>query len=114
MTQPLATRSLGRTGLSVTTLGLGGAPLGDIYERLDDATAIATVVAAAENGISLFDTAPLYGQGSSEHRFGTALRRRPRDSYVLSTKVGRTSRRFCRMVSRLSAKARSSAIEGSR
>ena len=89
MTQPLATRSLGRTGLSVTTLGLGGAPLGDIYERLDDATAIATVAAAADCGISLFDTAPLYGQGSSEHRFGTALRRRPRDSYVLSTKVGR-------------------------
>jgi D-threo-aldose 1-dehydrogenase len=89
MTQPLATRRFGRTGLSVTTLGFGGAPLGDIYERLDDATAIATVEAAAEHGISLFDTAPLYGQGSSEHRFGTALRRRPRDSFVLSTKVGR-------------------------
>ncbi len=89
MTHSFPTRSLGRTGLTVTALGLGGAPLGDIYERLDDATAIATVAAAAESGISLFDTAPLYGQGSSEQRFGTALRRRPRDSFVLSTKVGR-------------------------
>ena len=89
MTHSLPTRTLGRTGLTVTALGFGGAPLGDIYERLDDATAIATVEAAAEHGISLFDTAPLYGQGSSEHRFGTALRRRPRDSFVLSTKVGR-------------------------
>ncbi|MFY0613246.1 MAG: aldo/keto reductase [Hyphomicrobiaceae bacterium] len=89
MTQQFATRRFGRTELSVTTLGLGGAPLGDIYEQLDDATAIATVEAAAEHGVSLFDTAPLYGQGSSEHRFGTALRRRPRDSFVLSTKVGR-------------------------
>ena len=89
MTDPLPTRVLGRTGLTVTALGLGGAPLGDIYERLDDATAIATVEAAAAHGVSLFDTAPLYGQGSAEHRFGTALRRRPRDSFVLSTKVGR-------------------------
>lgn len=85
----LATRTLGRTGLEVSTLGLGGAPLGDIYERLDDAMAIATVEAAAGAGIRLFDTAPLYGQGSAEHRFGTALRRVPRENYVLSTKVGR-------------------------
>jgi D-threo-aldose 1-dehydrogenase len=85
----LPLRSLGRTGLQVSALGIGGAPLGDIYERLDDATAIATVEAAAEAGITLFDTAPLYGQGSSEHRFGTALRRRPTGSFVLSTKVGR-------------------------
>ncbi|MFT5510334.1 MAG: D-threo-aldose 1-dehydrogenase [Hyphomicrobiaceae bacterium] len=88
-TPALETRTLGRTGLTVTALGLGGAPLGDIYEQLDDATAIATVEAAANAGVTMFDTAPLYGQGSAEHRFGTALRRRPRDSYVLSTKVGR-------------------------
>lgn len=89
MSPSLPTRTFGRTGLTVTTLGLGGAPLGDIYERLDDATAIDTVTAAAERGMTLFDTAPLYGQGSSEHRFGTALRRHPRENYVLSTKVGR-------------------------
>jgi D-threo-aldose 1-dehydrogenase len=82
-------RALGRTGLSVSSLGFGGAPLGDLYTALDDATAIATVEAAATAGITLFDTAPLYGRGLSEHRLGTALRRRPRSSFVLSTKVGR-------------------------
>jgi D-threo-aldose 1-dehydrogenase len=70
-------------------LGFGSAPLGDIYEVLDDAKATATVEAAAEAGVTLFDTAPLYGQGSAEHRVGTALRRRPAGSFVLSTKVGR-------------------------
>jgi D-threo-aldose 1-dehydrogenase len=85
----LPTRKLGRTDLDVTVLGFGSAPLGDIYEVLDDAKAIATVEAAAEAGVTLFDTAPLYGQGSAEHRVGTALRRRPAGSFVLSTKVGR-------------------------
>lgn len=86
---PLPTRALGRSGIAVTALGFGGAPLGDLYVALDDATAIAAVDAAAGAGITLFDTAPLYGRGLSEHRIGTALRRRPRASYVLSTKVGR-------------------------
>lgn len=86
---PLPTRKLGRTGLEVTTLGFGGAPLGDIYEELDDAVAIATVEEAGHTGVTLFDTAPFYGQGSSEHRVGTALRRQPPGSFVLSSKVGR-------------------------
>ena len=85
----LARRKLGRTGLDVTVLGFGSAPLGDIYEVLDDRTAIETVETAAEAGVNLFDTAPLYGQGSAEHRIGTAMRRRPKGSYVVSTKVGR-------------------------
>jgi D-threo-aldose 1-dehydrogenase len=75
--------------MEVTALGFGGAPLGDLYAPLDDAVAIATVEAAHDAGIGLFDTAPLYGRGLSEHRIGTALRRRPRASFVLSTKVGR-------------------------
>ena len=85
----IARRKLGRTGLDIAVLGFGSAPLGDIYEELDDQTAIDTVSAAAEAGVNLFDTAPLYGQGSAEHRIGTALRRRPRGSYFVSTKVGR-------------------------
>ena len=85
----LPTRTLGRTGLTVTALGLGCAPLGDIYERLDDQTALDTIQAAADGGITLFDTAPFYGQGIAEHRLGTILRRQPRDTFVLSTKVGR-------------------------
>jgi len=85
----LPTRALGRTGLPVTILGFGGAPLGDLYERLDEAAAIETVATAHELGMTLFDTSPHYGNGLSELRFGAALRRVPRDSYVLSTKVGR-------------------------
>lgn len=85
----IARRRLGRTGLEVTALGFGSAPLGDIYEVLDDRIAIETVETAAKAGVNLFDTAPLYGQGSAEHRIGTALRRRPKGSYIVSTKVGR-------------------------
>ena len=85
----LPRRFLGRTEIDVTAVGFGGAPLGDLYAPLDDPTAIATVEAAHDAGIRLFDTAPLYGRGLSEHRIGTALRRRPRASFVLSTKVGR-------------------------
>lgn len=89
MNAPLATRTVGRTSLQVPVLGLGGAPLGDLYERIPEGQADATIAMAYEAGIRLFDTAPLYGHGRSEHRFGHALRDRPRDSYVLSTKVGR-------------------------
>ncbi|MBV9531609.1 MAG: aldo/keto reductase, partial [Bradyrhizobium sp.] len=64
-------------------------PLGDLYARLDDVTAIATVERAFELGINLLDTSPLYGHGLSEHRCGTAIRRVPRQSIVLCTKVGR-------------------------
>ncbi len=82
-------RPLGRSGLAVSCLGLGGAPLGDLYERIPEERAIATLQAAYGSGIRLFDTAPLYGYGLSEHRFGHVLRQQPRDAYVLSTKVGR-------------------------
>jgi len=85
----LPARVLGRSGIVVSALGFGGAPLGDLYGELDDLAAITTVEAAARGGVTLFDTAPLYGRGLSEHRVGTALRRRPRASFVLSTKVGR-------------------------
>ena len=86
---PMPVRALGRSGLAVSVLGFGGAPLGDLYARLDDAAAIATVEAALDAGVTLVDTSPFYGSGLSEHRIGTAVRRRPRDAVVLSTKVGR-------------------------
>jgi D-threo-aldose 1-dehydrogenase len=85
----LAKRRLGRSNLEVTEIGFGSAPLGDLYTRLDDATAIATVSAALEGGITLIDTSPHYGNGLAEHRCGTALRRVTREGFVLSTKVGR-------------------------
>jgi D-threo-aldose 1-dehydrogenase len=70
-------------------LGFGGAPIGNLFERISDAAAEQTVAAAWDAGVRYFDTAPHYGAGLSEHRLGRALRDRPRDAYVLSTKVGR-------------------------
>jgi D-threo-aldose 1-dehydrogenase len=76
-------------GLGLTRLSLGGAPLGNLYAEITDAEAAATVAAAWQRGIRYFDTAPHYGLGLSERRLGAALRVRPRDEYVISTKVGR-------------------------
>lgn len=73
-------------------LGFGGAPLGNMFERVSDADATATLEAAWDAGIRYFDTAPEYGPGISEHRFGQVLRNKPRDEFVLSTKVGRLLR----------------------
>ena len=82
-------RTIGRRGLQVTGLGLGTAPLGGLYSDLSDEQALATVAAALEAGVRFFDTAPHYGHTKAEHRLGDALRRYPRDQYVLSTKTGR-------------------------
>jgi D-threo-aldose 1-dehydrogenase len=70
-------------------LGLGCSPLGNLHHAVSDQTARATVDAAWDLGMRLFDTAPYYGLGLSERRLGDALRERPRNEYVLSTKVGR-------------------------
>lgn len=80
---------LGRAALEVSALGFGTAPLGDLYRRLDDDTAIAAVECAFALGINLLDTSPLYGHGLSEHRCGTAIRRVRREDIVVCTKVGR-------------------------
>ena len=79
-------------GLKPSRIGFGGAPLGDLYGHLDEVAAQATVTAALAAGISLIDTSPLYGHGLSEHRIGAALRSVPRESVILSTKVGRWMR----------------------
>jgi D-threo-aldose 1-dehydrogenase len=71
----------------VTQLGLGGVALGKA--AVDDDGALATIRAALGMGVRLLDTAPLYGRGVSERRFGRALVGVPHDSYVLATKVGR-------------------------
>lgn len=79
---------LGRTGIPLTALALGGAPLGNLYQTVDDDDAQRTVDAAYESGVRYFDTAPLYGSGLSETRMGRVLATRPREDYVLSSKVG--------------------------
>jgi D-threo-aldose 1-dehydrogenase len=83
---------LGRSGLTVTRLGFGGASIGGLFSAVDDDEAIDAVRHAWDIGIRSFDTAPLYGYGASERRVGAALRDRPRDAFVLSTKVGRLVR----------------------
>jgi D-threo-aldose 1-dehydrogenase len=89
MALSLPTAPLGRRGVEVTRVGLGGAPLGNMFGELPDTDAEATVAAAWDAGIRCFDTAPLYGHGLSERRMGAVLREHPRASYVLSSKVGR-------------------------
>lgn len=86
------TRPLGKSGLEVTMLGFGGVPLGNLYRPCTDEEAHATLRAAYDAGIRLIDTAPFYGFGMSEHRIGGIMRELPRDSWVLSTKIGRVLR----------------------
>ena len=80
-------RDLGTTGLKVTELGFGTAPLGNLFRPLPDEVARETLEAAEQTGFGYYDTAPFYGFGLSERRLGDALRRRK--DIVLSTKVGR-------------------------
>jgi D-threo-aldose 1-dehydrogenase len=70
-------------------LGMGGAPLGNLFDRVPEQVARATLAAAWNADVRHFDTAPHYGAGLSEHRMGDGLRDLPRDQYTLSTKVGR-------------------------
>ncbi|ANJ26023.1 aldo/keto reductase [Agromyces aureus] len=86
--RPLPRRTL-RSGLSITELGFGAAQLGNLARATTDDEAAAAVATAFDRGIRYFDTAPHYGLGLSERRLGAALSTRPRDEYVLSTKVGR-------------------------
>jgi D-threo-aldose 1-dehydrogenase len=86
---PTERRPIGRTGLAATSLGFGGASIGGLYRDVAEGDAIETVRRAWDLGIRLFDTAPLYGYGDAERRVGAVLRDRPRDAFVLSTKVGR-------------------------
>jgi D-threo-aldose 1-dehydrogenase len=90
--KPSDTRGLGKSGVEVTIMGFGGAPLGNMYQAFSDQQARATVEACHAAAIRYFDTAPLYGFGLSEHRLGEALRGKERGRFVLSTKVGRLLR----------------------
>jgi D-threo-aldose 1-dehydrogenase len=88
----MATRRVGTTPLHITEIGFGGAAIGNLYERVSNADALDAVACAYAHGIRYFDTAPLYGFGLSERRVGLALGEVPRDTYALSTKVGRRLR----------------------
>lgn len=73
-------------------IGLGTAPIGGLYAPVDEKTAGATLERAWQLGVRTFDTAPLYGSGLAERRLGAFLRDRQRDTFVVSTKVGRLLR----------------------
>lgn len=88
MSVTLARRELGTTGVAVTTLGFGGAAIGNLYRQLADDDALAAVHQSFASGVRYFDTAPFYGFGLSEQRLGTALAG-SQPPPVFSTKVGR-------------------------
>jgi D-threo-aldose 1-dehydrogenase len=88
MSVTLARRELGRTGLEVSSLGFGGAGIGNLYRVLADDDAQEAVLASLASGVSYLDTAPFYGFGLSEQRIGSVLRGQPALP-VISTKVGR-------------------------
>ena len=85
----MKTRKVGDTDLEVTELGLGGAPLGNLYYAISNEDASQAIESAWQHGIRYYDTAPQYGSGLSEHRLGYTLHEKPRDEFVLSTKVGK-------------------------
>ena len=78
-----------RHALRSGPLALGGAPLGNLFRVVADEDAADVLAAALQGGVRYFDTAPHYGHGLSEQRFGRVLAAVPRDRFVLSTKVGR-------------------------
>ncbi|MCY4655146.1 MAG: aldo/keto reductase [Dehalococcoidia bacterium] len=82
-------RRIGATDIEVTPTGFGGAPLGGLFTPVGAENAVNTVRHGYELGIRFFDTAPLYGRGKSERFYGQALSDFERDSYILSSKVGR-------------------------
>jgi D-threo-aldose 1-dehydrogenase len=75
--------------IPLSRLGFGGGPIGNLYAEVSDSDAFGALEAAWEAGVRYFDTAPHYGLGLSERRLGSFLASRPRDSFVVSTKVGR-------------------------
>ena len=85
----MSSGSVGTTDVQVTRLGLGGAPIGGLFTSAGAQTAVDTVRRGYELGIRFFDTAPLYGRGKSERFYGEGLGDFDRESYALSSKVGR-------------------------
>ena len=85
----IGTRKFGRIGLTVTDMGFGAAPIGNFLRPIPEETADAMVQRAWAAGMRYFDTAPYYGHGLSESRVGYSLRWKPREQFVVSSKVGR-------------------------
>lgn len=79
--------TFGRTGLRVSKLGLGGAPLGGVFGPADERDVEKMIHEALDSGINFIDTAPSYGRGESERRIGRALNSGRRNEVVLASKA---------------------------
>ncbi len=86
---PTGRRKLGRNDLQISQFGFGTAPLSGFRDTIAEDVALATIQAAWDGGVRMFDTSPYYGYGRAELRLGAVLRDKPRDEFVLSTKIGR-------------------------
>lgn len=82
-------RPFGSTGLEVTDMGFGAAPIGNFLRPISEEESAAMINRAWDSGMRYFDTAPYCGHGLLEARIGQNLRWRPRNEFVVSTKVGR-------------------------
>jgi D-threo-aldose 1-dehydrogenase len=87
--QPSDKRVFGRSGLNVTAVAFGTAPIGNFLQAIDEQTSDAMIQTAWNAGVRFYDTAPMYGHGLSELRAGHSLRWKNRDEFVLASKVGR-------------------------
>ena len=81
-------RRLGKTGYEISAIGFGAWPIGSDYGPTDDATSLAALHAAADAGVTFFDTADVYGDGRSERVIGRFLKERPGERLVVATKIG--------------------------
>jgi D-threo-aldose 1-dehydrogenase len=86
---PFKLRRISDTDILVTCFGFGGASMGNMYSVAHEDAALEAIRSAYNANVRYFDTAPMYGFGKSERLFGSVLKNQPRDSFVLSTKVGR-------------------------
>lgn len=82
-------RSLGRTGLNVSTIGFGAWAIGGTWGDTDDTAALAALHRALDRGVNFFDTADVYGDGHSERLLARLRQERPSDPFVVATKAGR-------------------------
>ena len=81
----LPLRQLGQTNLNLPILGFGGAPLGELFDRVSETQSRETLASAWSVGVRYYDTAPWYGYGLSEHRIGGLLRQQDQDEFICST-----------------------------
>lgn len=82
-------RDLGKTGLKVPVLSFGASSLGGVFHSIKENDALKAVFTAVENGLNFIDVSPYYGHYKAETVLGKALKELPRNSFTLSTKVGR-------------------------